>query len=260
MGIESDKRIKVISFVALFVAASYFFGDISHRIGEWGSHNFSPTSGNLYLLLWLIVSAGLVVIVAGFVAVLLCPFWLSLTAFVLSALVILVQGDISLLGIVTALAYVVTGLFYCRGVRKGLEERIRFSVRAISENQTILLLILATIACFSLYSGYAAQIRREGFSLPPSLTDFVLQVAGEQGVGSAELRQNLGKQIQGAVKPYEGALPSLIAITLFGSLVTLIPILSWIPTLTLRVLFSILVRLRVIRVVTETREVVRLTL
>jgi hypothetical protein len=47
-------------------------------------------------------------------------------------------------------------------------------VRPIYQSQTILLVALLIVACGSFYSGYAAEIDREGFSIPPSLSEVVM--------------------------------------------------------------------------------------
>ena len=155
---------------------------------------------------------------------------------------------------------------------KGISERITFTVRPIQDSQTILFIALIIAACACFYSGYAAQIKEEGFTIPP----FVMDMAGRIAEGQieedqgftpeekeqriAEIKEGVEQQTEGWIEPYEEFIPISIAISLLGILMTIVQLLSWLPILILRAVFTILAACRVTNVVTETQEVERLTI
>ncbi|MCL0076236.1 hypothetical protein M1N87_01460 [Dehalococcoidia bacterium] len=179
LGMTTSKLVKTIIFIVLLIAASGYFGNICHQIGQLGDTIFAPSMDTLYLFLWLLLALALVTIAAGLVATLVRPLWMCFVAFALSSLAMLFIWGISLISIVLAVIYLLAGLLYSQRVNEGLNEYINFSgTRPIEDNQTILLVVLIIAACASFYSGYAAQIEREGFTMPP--IDMVTGMAAEQ--------------------------------------------------------------------------------
>ncbi|MCL0065632.1 hypothetical protein M1N79_01930 [Dehalococcoidia bacterium] len=177
---QTSKLVKTIIFIVLLIATSGYFGNICHQIGQLGNTIFSPSMDTLYLFLWLLLALALVAIAAGLVATLIRPLWMCFVAFALSSLAMLFIWGISLISIVLAVIYLLAGLFYSQRVNEGLNEHINFSgTRPIEENHHILLMVLIMAACASFYSGYAAQIEREGFILPP-IVDTVAGRAAEE--------------------------------------------------------------------------------
>ena len=178
------------------------------------------------------------------------------------------------------LVYVVASLLYAGRVIAELNNRVRFSVGPVAQSQTILLTTLAAVACASLYLGCAAQIEREGFSLPPTARDAVTRmvmmpierrIEGQAGLTQdekerilAEVRVEMERQwlepMEETLRRYEPFVPVGIAGVLFMSLVSIARLLSWLPALVLGIVFLLLSALRVVHVATETREVERLTL
>jgi len=142
---NTDRIVKIVIFMILLVAASYFFGTLCHRVSGIGDDIFAFTARNLRLFIELLVSIGIMAIAAGLVAVLVRPFWTCIVTFALSSLTIFLVWQFSTASIVAVVLYFLVGLLYCRGVSRGLEERIKFSPRAISENQTILFIILIVV-------------------------------------------------------------------------------------------------------------------
>jgi hypothetical protein len=269
---KNGKLAKTIILAVLLIVAGYFLGSVCNRISQQYNLFFSLSMPALYLTLWLLGALCAVAVTAGLASVLLRPLWVCFIAFALSAVAILLAWEVNLISLVLVLLYFLVGLFYARGVAKGLEERISFSVRPISDNQTFLLIVLAILVCASFYSGYAAEIEREGFQLPPFITDRIVGMVEEQFEGwaemgpadrqaaEAEFREQLDTQVQSMVEPFKPYIPMAVAAILFGILITIITLFSWIPILILRVIFSGLTALRVTRMVTEMREVERLTL
>jgi len=268
----TSKLVKTIIFIVLLIAASCFLGNIGNQIGQLGDTIFSPSMDTLYPFLWLLLALVLVAITAGLVAALIRPLWICFIAFALSSLAVLFIWGLNLIGMVLAVLYLLAGLLYSRGVAKGLNERINFSVHPIKDNQTILLIVLVIAACTLFYSGYAAQIEREGFTTPPFVIDMVTGMAEGQIEGSADLtpeekeqaiaefRGQFEQQVEDMIKPYQQLIPIGIAIVLLSILMTIIEFLSWLPILILRAIFAILAACHVTSVVTETQEVKRLTI
>ncbi len=274
------KAMKMIVFSALLIAAGYFFGLTCGQVGRAYEMLFSPSRDALYLVGQLLLAVGALAVTSGIVTVLFRPFWTCLVAFVLSGAAILVAWEISLGSGIAVLVYLVASLLYTRGVVAELNNRVRFSVRPVAQSQTILLMTLTAIACASLYLGYAAQIEREGYSLPPpardAITRMVMMPIERRIEGQADLTREEKEEILAEVRAemesqwlgpmeetlrhYESFIPIGIAVMLFISLVSIARLLSWLPTLILSVVFLLLAALRVTHVVTETREVERLTL
>lgn len=226
----------------------------------------------LYLFLWLLLALALVAIAAGLVATLIRPLWMCFIAFALSSLAMLFFWGLNLIGIVLAVIYLLAGLLYSRGVAKGLSERINFSVRPIQDNQTILLIALVIAACACFYSGYAAQIKSEGFTTPPFVINMVTGMAERQMEGIpgmtpeqkeqalAEIRAQFEQQIEEIIKPYQQFIPIGVALILLSILMTVLSLISWLPTVILSVIFAILAAAHVTSVVAETQEVKRVTI
>jgi len=272
LGMTTSKLVKTIIFIVLLIAASCYLGIISHQIGQLGDTIFSLSMDTLYPFLWLLLALVLVAITAGLVTALIRPLWICFIAFALSSLAVLFLWGLNLIGIVLAVLYLLAGLLYSRGVAKGLNERINFSVHPIKDNQTILLIVLVIAACTLFYSGYAAQIKSEGFNTPPFVIDMVIGIAEgqmeeladltpeEKEQAIAEFREQFEQQVEDMIKPYQQLIPIGIAIILLSILMTIISLISWLPTLILQGIFAILAACHVTSVVTETQEVKRLTI
>ncbi len=268
----TSKLVKSIIFIVLLIAASCFVGSVCRQIGHLGDSVFSPSLDTLHPFLWLLLGLALVAITAGLVATLIRPLWMCFVAFALSGLAVLFIWGLNLISLALAVIYLLAGLLYSRGVAKGINERINFSMRPIQDNQNILLIVLIIAACTLFSFGYTAQIKSEGFTAPSFVIDMAMGIAEGQIEGSpgltpqekeqatTEFREQFEKQIEDAVKPFQQFIPIGIAITLLGILMTVIQLLSWLPTLILRAIFAILAACHVTKVVTETQEVKRLTI
>ena len=265
----TSKLVKSVIFILLLIAASCFLGNISNQIGQLGDTIFSPSMDTLHPFLWLLLALALVAITAGLVAALIRPLWMCFIAFALSGLAVLFIWGLNLISVVLAVLYLLAGLLYSQGVAKGINERINFSVRPIRDNQTILLIVLVIAACALFYSGYAAQIESEGFTTPPFIIDMATGIAEGQIEGNADLtpeekeqaiaefREQFEQQMEDWIEPYQQFIPIGIAIMLLSTLMTVLSLLLWLPTLILRAIFAILAACHVTKVVTETQEVKR---
>ncbi len=268
-----NKIVKAAIFTAPLIAAGYFFGHICRQISQHYNLLLSPSMETLDLALWLLGALIAVAVMAGIAAVLLRPFWICSLAFALSGLAMLLACGAGKVGAVLALIYFIAGLVYSRGIAGELNNRLTFSVRPILQNQTILFMALSLIACVSFYSGYAAEIEREGFTMPPGITDMVMGAAEGQlgdlmsGLGPGEkeallsqFREQVEQQAEVMIEPFEPFIPFVVSATFFGMVTTASSLLSWMPVLLLMILFPLLRVAKVVQEVTETREVKRLVL
>lgn len=272
LSMTTSKLVKTIIFVVLLVAASSYLGYVGRQIGQLGDAVFVFSMDTLYPFIWLLLALVLVAITAGLVAALVRPLWICIIAFALASLAVLFIWGLNLIALVLALLYLLAGLLYSRGVAKGLNERIKFSVHPIKDNQTILTLVLVIAVCVLFYFGYAAQIERDGFTTPPFVVNIAMGIAEKEIEASpdltpqekehakAEFRQQFEQQVEDTVKPYYRFIPAGVALILLGLLTTITGLFSWLPALILKAILAILTACHVTSVVTEMHEVERLTI
>ena len=168
------KELKGAAFAVLLIAASYYFGDVCERIGQGYELILFPSREILGLAIRFFLAMGVVAITAGLVAALIRPLWVCFIVFALSALAMLLGWGLKTSsGILTAV-YFIASLIYVERIARELNDRLRFSVGPISQSQRILISTLLIVACGSFYFGYAAEIDREGFSIPPALVEMAV--------------------------------------------------------------------------------------
>ena len=272
--------VKIIFLALLLIAASYFFGIWCGRFGQAYTLFFQPGREILELGLWLLLAIAAVAVTAGLVAALLRPLWVAVVAFALSALAMVLGWQVAIGPALLGLFYLVICLLYARGVTKELSERVRFSVEPVSRGLSLLLVVLALVACGSLYLGYAAHIEGEGFTFPSTFKEMMTKMTiipmreaieartdltpQEKERALAEMEEGFEEMWMGPleemIKPYERLIPVVIAIGTFMTLQTILSLLSWIPGLVLAVIFPILQITGMTKVVRETREVERLVI
>ncbi len=269
------KTIKILIFGALLVAAGCLWGYVCGMIGERYDLIFSPSMSLLYLGIWFLGALVAIAVTGAFVAVLFRAFWMAAVVFALSAVGMFLLWEISIVSGICAAVYFLIGLLYVAGVRGEMGSRLRFSVWRVMVSQSMLLVVLVAIACTSLYFGYAADIEREGFSLPEGTVNLVVDIADEYldailPEGSLtpeekedaleELRATLEGDLSDKVAPYEKYIPVGLAVIAFMILAPVILILSFIPILLLALFFFILTSTGVVRKVTRTVKVTRLSI
>jgi hypothetical protein len=268
------KWLKFAFLAVLLIGAGYFFGKICGQVGQAYELILSPSRELLAMLFWLLLAMGAVLVSAGLVAALLRPVWVGIIAFVFSGLAMLLGWQVTAGNTVLVLLYILAAAVYAVSVARELEQRVRFSIRPISEGQNGLLAALVIVVCGSLCLGYAAHIEREGFSMPESYIEMFMEQIEEQIVAqmpveqreeavaqfSEMFRRGVDEFFERMVKPYEQFIPLAVAITLYMPLVTITRLLVWVPTTVSRYVLRWLTVLGVTKVVTETREVQRLIL
>ena len=267
--------VKIVVFGSLLAGAGCFLGLVLRWAGDGWEHLIPPTWDALYLGIWFLGAVVAVAVTGGLVAILLRPLWVAATAFAVSALALFLTWEISVVGIIVAVIYLLVGLLYVAGVRREIANRIRFSVWHMMRSQIILFVVLTAIACTSLYFGYAEEIDREGFSIPDETVDWVVEIADEhmidrilpanttieeRGDALTELRDYLEDDIESDIEPYEGYIPVGLAAIVFGVLTPATFIISWIPLLVLLLAFLLLTRFGVVKKVAKAVEVIRLSI
>jgi len=275
-----ERILKIIFFAVLLIAASWFFGIWCGRFGQAYTLLFQPGREILELGLWLLLAIMVVAVTAGLVAALLKPLWVAVVAFALSALAMILGWQVGIGPALLGLLYFLLSLPYARGVTRELNERLRFSVEPVSRGLSLLFMVLALVACGSLYLGYAAHIEREGFTLPPTFKEMMTRMTvvpireaieaqtdltpQEKERALAEMEEGFEEMWMGPleemIKPYERLIPVVMAVGTFMTLQTILGFLSWIPGLILAVIFPLLQITGMTKVVRETREVERLVI
>ena len=278
--VPTGKVLKVALFTLLLIAASWFFGMTCGRFGRAYTFFFQPGKEILTLVLWLFLAMVMVAVTAGLVAALLRPLWVTMVAFALSALAMILGWQVGIGPVLLGLLYFLLSLPYARGVIRELNERLRFSVEPVSRGLSLLFMVLALVACGSLYLGYAAHIEDEGFTFPPIFQEMMTKMTivpmresieartdltpQEKERALAEMEEGLEEMWMGPleemIKPYERLIPVAVAVGAFMIFETILGFLSWIPRVILEVIFPILQITGVTKVVRETREVERLVI
>ena len=273
--IEIAWLVKVIVFGVLLSGAGAFFGLALKWAGNGYIHLVPGTWGQweaIQLGLCVLGSFAAVAITAGFVAILIRPFWVAALSFLISSLSLFLTFEISILSLIVALIYFVMGLIYLAGVRTEIAHRIKFSVWQIRSSQTVLLVILVALACTSLYFGYANKINKEGFRLTDEGISSIVKYADDhiidkilpEGVNKEqillELRSYLDNDLQDDMVVYEDYVPMGFAAIAFSVLMLATFVLSWFPLLILSLIFFLLLRLKLVKRKAHPVEVTRLSI
>lgn len=172
------------------------------------------------------------------------------------------------------LIFIVVGILYIVGVERELNERIKFSVRAVSDEQGLLLIALILLASASLYHGVESYIEEQGLTIPETYTELFMdqlekrieeQVPPEERQKAvaefrAEFQRTMDEFIENTVQPYEQFIPLVVVASIFMSLVTITRFLTWIPTILLHLTFALLESTKITKIVREEIEVQRLVL
>lgn len=273
---STKKIVQMVVFGALLAGAGAFFGLVLRWADSGWEYLMPPTWDALYLGIWFLGAVLAVAVTGTLVAVLLRPFWVAAIAFAVSALAMFLTWDISMIGIIVAAIYLLMGLLYVLAVRGEIENRIKFSVWHLMRPQIILLLLLTAFACTSIYFGYAEEIDRNGYSMSEETIDWIVNVTDEHIMERMfpegtltdmerqdaldELRDYLEDDIESDIEPYEGYMPVGLAAIIFGIMLPITFLLSWIPILILSLVFIPLIRFGVVKKVANPVEVIRLSI
>ena len=273
---STQRIVKIVVFGALLAGAGGFFGLVLRWADNGWEYLMPPTWDAFYLGIWFIGAVLAVAITGGLVAVLLRPFWVAAVAFAVSALAMFFTWDISMIGIIVAVIYLLMGLLYVLAVRGEIENRIKFSVWHLMRPQIILLVLLTAFLSTSIYFGYAEEIDRNGFSMSEETIDWVVEVADEHIIDRIlpegtlnnrerqdavdELRDYLENDVKSDMEPYEDYTPVGLAAIVFGIMTPIAFLFSWIPILILSLVFILLIRFGAVKKSAKAVEVIRLSI
>jgi photosystem II stability/assembly factor-like uncharacterized protein len=271
---KMSKNIAIAFFTGLLIGSGYFFGTICRQIGQSYALLLSPSKELLVQFLWFLLAGGILLVFAGLVAALLRPKQFGFLAFGLAGVAMLLGWEITLFSGILILLFLVVGILYVVGVERELNERIKFSVRAISDEQGLLLIALILLASASLFRGVETYIEEEGITIPETYTELFMdqlekrieeQVPPEERQKAvaefrAEFQRSMDEFIENTVQPYEQFIPLVIVTSIFMSLVTFTRFLTWIPIAIMNFTFRLLESVGVTKIVREETEVQRLVL
>ncbi len=268
------RLVAIALLTALLVGAGYCFGRLCGRM-EQAHLLLLPFSRDLLrLLLWLLLSLGLLAVAAGAVASLFRPLWVTCVAFLLCGAAVLLGWGISAPKALLTLALVLVAMVYAFLVQAELRKRVDFSVGIVAEPQRLLLIALLVAALASFYLGYQRYLEAKGFAIPEQYLSRIVDEASERvsmavpEVLRASLRSAIRQQLQGmltdqlslAIKPVERYMPAVVSLLLFVLLLTATHLLGWLPVLALGLLLLGLRLTGMVRTTTETVEVKRLVI
>jgi hypothetical protein len=271
---KMSKNIAIALFTGLLIGAGYFFGTICRQIGRSYDLLLSPSKELFVQFLWFLLAGGILLVLAGLVAALLRPKRFGFLAFGLAGVAMLLGWEITLFSGFLILIFFVVGILYVVGVERELNERIKFSVKAIGEQQGLLFIALILLVSASFYPGLDANIKEEGFTIPETYSELFMgqlekrieeQVPpAERQEAVAELRAEfqhaMDEFIENTVQPYEQFIPLGIVAGIFMTLMTITRFLTWIPAILMTLIFTLLESAGVTKIVREEIEVQRLVL
>jgi len=280
LEISAGYVIKTIACVLLFFAAVVYFSYVCRELGDNYMLVLIPTT--VASLTWLIklgVSISIFVLMAGVVALLVRPYWIVISAFLLSAFAFpLIVGPSNPTWIAAGVFAVLLCLFLLY-VAKQLKNQINFSAHPLSDMKLLLLSILAAQVCVAFGLGYIQDSTRRNYIVPPEIKTPIVAwlfsqaeaAINQQKATPAQKKialEEARKKTQATVDDVEkqmppaakGAIPIVLGVSLFLLLQTILLVLGFVPILFAKLLFFLLRLTRFANVTVETKEVKHLTL
>ncbi len=266
--------LKTACLVALVTGAGYLFGAACQQVSAAYELILFPSRELLGLSLRFFLALSGFALTAGLVAALVRPVWVGIMGFALAGLALLLGWELTVASSILVLLYLLAAAMYAVQVAKDTEERIRFSVRSVNQGQGMLVTALVLVACGSLAIGSAAQIEREGFSIPePYVEAFMEQLekqitarvpAQEAHAVVAGFREEFQRAMdeftERTIKPYLGLIPIAVGVGTFLTLATLGRLMVILPNAILSLVFPLLTAVGATETVIEIRDVHRLVI
>jgi len=259
---------------ALLAGAGYYFGTLCDGMQRAHLLLLPFSRDVLVLLLWLLLSLGLLTVAAGAVASLFRPLPLAFAAFLLCGAAMLLGWGIDVHSALLTLVLVLVGMLYACWVQAELRKRVEFSAGVVAEPQRLLLLALLVVALVSFYLGYREYLEVRGFAIPEvylsrledQISERVALVIPEilrasmRGVIREQLQGVLSEQVNLAIRPMTRYMPGAVTLLLGVLLLTVTYLFSWLPVVVLWLLLFGLRLSGLVRTTTETLEVKRLAI
>lgn len=261
--------------IVLMFISCYLFGNICWQMSKAYNLIFSVGRQTFDFLLMFFLSISFVVVTAGLIAILLRPLWQACIAFALGGTAILLSWEITKISLIVAFIFFVTGIIYYISTTYELNQRIKFSVKAVADRQNLLWIILILAAGLNFYSGYARHIKNNGFEIPETYVNMLIQQVekpllaeipqDKQSQVVPALRRELKRRIydflnSSQIKSYEKFIPVILTASLFTSLLTIFRLLSWIPLLITKFIILFLKTIGYIKIITQNQPVEKLSI
>jgi hypothetical protein len=269
-----NKWIKYAVLTLLLTGAGVFLGYTLGKMRGIYELLMSPSWGLCVMLLWVLAAVAAFAVAVGLVAAFLRPLWLAIVAYLIASLAMVLSLEISLVSGLIGLGLLIGSSLFTLNLRKEISQRIKFSVDAIGRAQGILFTTLILLICAIIYVDSADHISIQGFVIPEKYLQLIMQPMQQQVISSmplekqeeaksmfeAQFRGMLDDLYQKWIIPYEKYLPLLIAVGVFSALKTIETFFSWIPSVLLQISLALLIKIKFLREISETREITRLVI
>lgn len=270
-----SKWIKISIFMILHVAAGYIFGIACNQTHRLFVMLFESDKELLRIFIMFIVTFCAVIFTAGLVAVLVKPLWAAAISFAAASAAILYGwNQYSLVNIGLVVIHLIIGVYFSKSVTRAFNERIKFSIRPVSENKGLMVMALILLVCGSIYLGGKEYIESQGFEIPETYFNFFMEPMKELTLNQLppevrhqeenKIEQEFEKLInefqESKIKPLESYIPLASATMLFFSLYTVINIIVFVPLSLLGLSIKLLQITNFTKIIKETREVEHLVI
>jgi hypothetical protein len=268
------KPLKTALLAMLVTTTGLWCGIVCARL-EAAAQFLSPPFGQLTRLFpWLLLLLLLVMVAWGLASSLLQDWRVAAATCTLSGLALLAGWGWSGPGVGFSMLYMLAGFAQIKLTRRELEQRLRFSVRAIAAHGRLTATVLTLVLAGSFYLGLSEQVRGDGFSIPDGQMnrftgDIASQVVDSTPLSGVDvLREEAALQVRNVLKQRLNSLvgrvqhliPPAAAALLFVGLVAAGWLLSWVAMLLLYAIFQTMKMVDLVQVAVETREAERLVL
>lgn len=210
--ISSTPWIKIAVSGILLILVHVLFGMLLNRAWREYELLFFPGLKIFALIFWIFFDLFLVTIFAGIFGALVRPTWIIILGFFVSSIVMFFAWGIDIFSAVSSIIYFFITIFYSLFVVRELNNRIRFSVRPMSEGQRSLLFGLILLISISFAFGYLDDSKKRNFVIPPKYKEMILNVVLPQLTGG------LTSQIEGQIGGQLNELTSQVPPELQGEL------------------------------------------
>jgi hypothetical protein len=277
--LDAGYAIKTGACILFFLCAMGYFSSVCAEVSN--NYLFILFPSAAVTVPWLVrlgVSALLLVLMAGVVAVLVRPFWLAAIAYFLAAIIYVMSIGSGIATLIVAGIFFLFMLAFQRFVSKQLKNQINFTPHPLTDMNMLLLLIMSVMVSAAFGIGYVTDAAKRSYLLPPEAKPLISNMMMGQAKSSIDAQkgtpeqkkaalESATKQVGGTVDgieksllPLKPAIPYLLGIILFSALVSIFSILGFVPILLGKILFRLFRMTRFTNDTVETLEVRHITL
>jgi hypothetical protein len=271
--------IKAVFFIGLHLGATFLLASTAKQVGAEYLNVLLAKPETLGMALSMLIALSAYIATTALISVLLRPMWLTFEAMFISALTFLLLSGISTITIVLSAMIFAFTATYAITVNRKLEMQIRFSTYPLTTTNMLLIVILGTLFSASFSQGYINDAATRRFMIPPEYKDTLVKITYDSltsifdknnALGTAEKTAiqeqtkqetfKMYKDLETKILPWRDFIPAILGISFFFLIQTPALLTSWIPLLLLSLIFGFLKITKVIKEVSETREVSHLEL